>query len=107
MASRFSDLEQRGDSRLYAREEARFALHLQHDAARALRLAQDNWRIQRAPEDMRVYLEAALAAGRPATAQGVVDFVRATGFEDPTVRLLCAWVTQAIGPSPTIQRRSP
>lgn len=107
MASRFSDLEQRGDSRLYGREEARFALHLQHDAARALRLAQDNWRIQRAPEDMRIYLEAALAAGKPSAAQSVVDFIRATGFEDPTVRSLSAQVTKAIGKSSTAQRRSP
>jgi Tfp pilus assembly protein PilF len=106
MASRFSDLEQRGDSSLYGREEARFALHLQHDAARSLRLAQANWRIQRAPEDMRIYLEAALAAGQPAAAQPVVDFVRGTGFEDPTVRGLVARVTRAID-MPAKAGRSP
>ena len=107
MASRFSDLEQRGDSRLYGREEARFALHLQHDAARALRLAQANWRIQRAPEDMRIYLEAALAAGQPAAAQPVVDFVGGTGFEDPTVRGLVARVTRAIDMPVKAGRLSP
>jgi len=107
MASRFSDLEQRGDSRLYGREEARFALHLQHDAARSLRLAQANWRIQRAPEDMRIYLEAALAAGQPTAAQSVVDFVGGTGFEDPTVRALAARVTHAIAMPANTGRPAP
>ncbi len=90
MASRFRDLEQRGDSRLYAREEARFALELQHDPVRALKLAQDDWTIQRAPEDMRIYLQAALAAGKPEAAQVVLDFLRQTQFEDPIVRALAA-----------------
>ena len=90
MASRFRDLEQRGDSRLYGREEARFALELQHDPERALKLAQDDWTIQRAPEDMRIYLQAAIAAGKPASAQVVLDFLKRTHFEDPIVRALAA-----------------
>ena len=88
MASRFRDLEQRGDSRLYGREEARFVLELQHDPSRALRLAQDNWTIQRAPEDMRILLEAALATDQPASARPVLDLLENTGFEDPKVRAL-------------------
>lgn len=96
MASRFSDLEQRGDSRLYGREEARFALDLQHDPDKALRLARDNWAIQRAPEDIRIYLEAALAANQPASAQVVLDFLQATHFEDPTVRALASRVAARI-----------
>ena len=92
MASRFRDLEQRGDSRLYAREEARFVLWLLHDPARALKLAQDNWRYQRAPEDMRIYLEAALAAGQPASAQPVLDFLRQTSLEDPGIKALAGQV---------------
>lgn len=90
MAARFHDLEQRGDSRLYGREEARFALELQHDPERALRLAKNNWTIQRAPEDIRIYLQAALAAGKPEAAQVVLDFLRQTQFEDPIVRALAA-----------------
>ena len=90
MASRFRDLEQRGDSRLYGREEARFVLKLQHDSARALKLAQDDWTIQHAPEDMRIYLQAALAAGQPAAAQPALDFLKRTRFEDPIVRALAA-----------------
>ena len=90
MASRFRDLEQRGDNRLYGREEARFVLELQHDPARALKLAQDDWAIQRAPEDVRIYLQAAIAVGKPASAQPVLDFLQRTHFEDPIVRALAA-----------------
>lgn len=93
MASRFRDLEQRGDSALYGREEARFALELQHDPARALKLAQANWSIQHAPEDIRIYLEAALAAGQPASAQVVLDLLARTHLQDPKVRALAAQVT--------------
>ncbi len=96
MASRFRDLEQRGDKRLYGREEARFVLELQHDPTRALQLAQDNWVIQRAPEDIRIYLEAALAAGKPASAKPVLDFLQRTHFEDPIVRALAARVSKQL-----------
>ena len=96
MAARFRDLEQRGDSRLYGREEARFALELQHDPARALQLAQNNWTIQRAPEDIRIYLQAALAANKPEAAQAVLVFLRQTHFEDPIVRALAAQVDARI-----------
>jgi Tfp pilus assembly protein PilF len=99
MASRFRDLEQRGDSRLYAREEARFVLWLQGDPARALKLAQDNWRFQRAPEDMRIYLEAALAAGQPASAQPVLDFLRQMPLEDPRMKALAGKVASKIAAS--------
>ena len=99
MASRFRDLEQRGDSRLYAREEARFVLWLQHDPQRALKLAQDNWRFQRAPEDARIYLEAALAAGQPTSAQPVLDFLRQTPLEDPRIKALAGQVTSRIAAS--------
>ncbi len=100
MASRFRDLEQRGDSALYGREEARFALELQHDPARALKLAQANWSIQHAPEDIRIYLEAALAAGQPASAQVVLDLLAKTHLEDPKVRALAAQVTAQLAAHP-------
>ena len=93
MASRFRDLEQRGDSRLYAREEARFALELQHDPARALHLAQANWAYQRAPQDVRIFLQAAIAAAHPATARDVLGFTARTRLEDPAIRALAAQVS--------------
>lgn len=94
MASRFHDLEQRGDSRLYGREEARFVLLLLHDPKRALKLARDNWRIQRAPEDMRVLMEAALAAGQPRAASPVVGFMATTHFQDRRTRALADQVSR-------------
>jgi tetratricopeptide (TPR) repeat protein len=100
MASRFRDLEQRGDSALYGREEARFALELQHDPVRALKLAQANWTIQHAPEDIRIYLEAALAAGQPASAQVVLDVLAKTHLEDPNVRALAAQVSAQLHAHP-------
>ena len=101
MASRFRDLEQRGDSALYGREEARFVLELQHDPARALKLAQANWTIQHAPEDIRIYLEAALAAGQPASAQVVLDLLAKTHLEDPKVRALATQVTAQLHAHPS------
>lgn len=96
MASRFRDLEKRGDSHLYAREEALFVLELQNDPARALQLARDNWSNQRAPKDASIYLEAALAAGKPEAAKDVVDFLDKTGLEDPKIRVLAKQVASRI-----------
>lgn len=104
MAARFADLERRGDHRLYAREAARFALGVQHDPQRALRLAQDDWAYQRAPEDARVLLEAALAAGQVGAAGPALDFIAASGLEDPRVRALARQATTkrsvAMAPEP-------
>ncbi len=106
MASRFHDLEQRGDSRLYGREEARFMLVLQHDPSRALKLAQDNWVIQKAPEDMRILLESALAADKPESAKPVLDLLQKTGLEDPRIRALAAKVAARLQTSPTSTKGS-
>ena len=100
MTLRFDDLERRGDRRLYAREAARFALAVQHAPDLALRLALDDWAFQRAPEDARVLLEAALAAGKPAQARQVLDFVAASGLEEPKVRALAKRVSAALRANP-------
>lgn len=96
MAQRFRDLEVRGDTRLYAREQARFVLTLQHDPVRALKIAQNNWTVQRAPEDVRIYLEAALAAGQAEAAQPALDFLDQTHLEDPRVHELEVAIRGAI-----------
>lgn len=105
MASRFADLERRGDRRLYAREAARFALDVQRDAQHALQLARDDWTFQRAPEDARVFLAAALAAGRPQEAAPVIAFVEATGLEDPRVRALARQAKARLAPARPTERR--
>jgi Tfp pilus assembly protein PilF len=61
MAQRFTEARERGD-RTHLREQARFALEVEQDAARALDLAQRKFSVQREPADARVLLEAALAA---------------------------------------------
>jgi Tfp pilus assembly protein PilF len=91
MARRFAALEVRG-TYAYRREEAGFALHLQHDPQHALQLAEENWTIQRAPQDMRIFLESALAAGKPRAAEPVLVQLANTHFEDPIVVSLAARV---------------
>jgi tetratricopeptide (TPR) repeat protein len=87
MAARFEALAERG-SEFYGREQARFALHLQHDPQTALALAQRNWQVQRAPWDMRVLLESALAADQPQAATPALAFLDQTQLQDPVVASL-------------------
>ena len=81
LKQRFDASALRGD-KLHLQEEARFHLYLQRDAPGALRLAQENYRVQREPRDARSLLEAALAAREPAAAQPALDWLRASGYED-------------------------
>jgi hypothetical protein len=55
LRARFEASRLRGD-RVHLREEACFTLHLLGDAATALKLAQDNWRVQKEPADARFFL---------------------------------------------------
>jgi len=87
MATRFEALRLRG-SDYFGREQARFALQLQHDPLTALDLAQRNWQLQRAPGDARVLLEAAQAARQPQAAAQVLDFLQRTKLEDPMIEPL-------------------
>lgn len=99
MATRFAALEIRG-TRTYRREQAGFELYLQHDPQRALQLAQQNWTIQRAPEDMRVFLEAALAAGKPEAAQPVLDELALTHLQYPIIVSLAAQARARMASAP-------
>lgn len=84
MAARFEALALRG-SDYFGREQARFALRLQHDPQRSLEMARRNWQVQRAPWDARVLLEAAEAADQPQAAVDVLDFLQQTNLEDPLI----------------------
>jgi thioredoxin-like negative regulator of GroEL len=95
MARRFAAIDQRG-SPTYRREEAGFALYMQHDPRRALQLAQENWTVQRAPEDMRVLLAAAIAAQHPEAAQPVLDQLASSRFQYEVVVKLAARVREAL-----------
>jgi tetratricopeptide (TPR) repeat protein len=86
LGQRFDASRLRGDV-VHRREESRFALHLAHDAGRALALAKANWDVQREPWDARVYLEAAAAAD-PSAAKPVLEWLEKTRLEDPAVTKL-------------------
>lgn len=91
---RFAAARLRGDT-VHRREEARFALELVGDPARALQLARDNWDVQREPWDARILLEAALASGDSAAAKPAVEFLNRVGLEDVTLAALAKRLQQA------------
>ena len=98
LADRFAASALRGD-RLHLQEESRFTLAIGRDAKKALAVALDNWKTQREPRDARVLMEAALAAGEPRAAQGALDWMRATHYEDPRYRKLAARLERSGGAS--------
>jgi predicted Zn-dependent protease len=87
LASRHAASHLRGDA-LHAREEARFALHVEKDSAKALKLAQANWAVQREPWDVRLLLEAALAQQAPEAAAPALRFLETAGADDPGLMAL-------------------
>ena len=87
LAARFNAAMQRGDT-VHQREQARFALFLQQDIAAAVQLAQQNWAIQKEVPDMRIVLEAALAARNDGAAQPVLAWIAAHGVEDVALQRL-------------------
>ena len=87
LEDRFAAARQRGDT-THRAEEARYRLRLRGDAKEALRLAAENYRVQREPRDARILLEASIAAGDAAAAQVARDWLGSSGFEDARVRAL-------------------
>ena len=87
LAARFRASQKRGDV-VHRREEARFRLALQDDAARSLGLAEENWKVQREVADARILLEAALAAKEKARAKPVLAWLEASKCEEPSVLAL-------------------
>lgn len=94
MNARFQSMEQRGDH-VFMREQSSYMLHVLHDPKAALELAQQDWKVQRSPKDVRVYLEAALATHDPAAATPVLDFVARTHLSDVTINPLVAQLQAA------------
>ncbi|MBI5110283.1 MAG: hypothetical protein HZA62_16220 [Rhodocyclales bacterium] len=97
---RFAAARQRGDTTHQA-EEARYQLRLRGNAKEALRLAADNYRVQREPRDARILLEAAIAAGEAAPAQVVREWLASSGFEDARLRDLGQKLCNAVSPCGT------
>ena len=81
MAARFANARERGDL-VHQREEARFTLRLLGQPATALRLARENWTVQKEPADARLLLETARAAKDRAVEAEVLAWVTMTRLED-------------------------
>jgi tetratricopeptide (TPR) repeat protein len=95
LGERFEAARLRG-SAVHQREEARFELSLREDPEKALALALANFAVQREVWDTRLLLETALAARKPAAAQGALALVRRSGLEDPTIARLVRAVEGAL-----------
>jgi len=87
LRARFDASRARGDV-VHRREESRFQLSLNGDARAALRLALENWNVQREPADLRVLAEAAAATGDPSAKETVRQWLVQTGLEYPAVAAL-------------------
>lgn len=79
--SKFTTGRARGD-RVHLREEARFHLRLLGKSASALRLARENWDIQKEPADARILLECARAEKDADSEKSLLEWVRSNHLED-------------------------
>ena len=93
LRERFEASRLRGD-RVHLREEARFTLQLLNEPQAALRLARENWQVQKEPADVRILLESALAARDAAGIETVRSWLKETGLEDGALSGLLARTSQ-------------
>ncbi|MBE0623987.1 MAG: hypothetical protein IH606_04140 [Burkholderiales bacterium] len=87
LQERFDASALRGD-KLHQQDEARFHLAMLGDSKGAVRLAAENYRVQREASDARMLMEAALAARDYAAAQPALDWMKSSGYEDPVCEKL-------------------
>jgi tetratricopeptide (TPR) repeat protein len=97
VAARFEAARRQGD-RLHLRDASRFALEIEHDTARALDLAQQNWVVHKSPYDARALLAAAIARHDPTAAKPVIEWVQTTNLEDLMIRRLMQQLSSARWP---------
>jgi predicted Zn-dependent protease len=81
MREKIEAAARRGD-RIHLREEARFALSVDRDVARAIVIAHDNWNVQKELADARLLVEAAAAGGDREAAAPVLAWMKRTGVRD-------------------------
>jgi tetratricopeptide (TPR) repeat protein len=89
LGQRFEAARLRGDT-VHLRELARYKLELDDDPKTALRVALQNWQIQKEPADTRVLLQAALAAHDPVAVKQVLEWLKNNGQEDRSLVQLVA-----------------
>jgi hypothetical protein len=81
----FADSDARGD-RVHLREQARFWL-ARGERARALRMARENWQVQREPWDARILIEAAATRAEAAPALAWLEAARLPRLQALAARL--------------------
>lgn len=81
LRERFKAAAARGE-RIHWREESQFALYVEQHYDVALETALENWTHQREPIDLRLVLEAALAAKKPAAAREAIAWAQSVAFRD-------------------------
>lgn len=95
LRARFAASRARTDS-VHQREEARYTLHLLNQPEPALLLAAQNWKVQREPDDARILLESALAAGNSKAAQPVLEWMASNKVEDVRLNRLASRLKGAV-----------
>lgn len=100
LEDRFAAAKLRGDT-THRAEEARYRLRLRGEPQEALRLAAENYAVQREPRDARILLEATIAAQDAAAAQPVRNWLNTSGFEDARLRRLSQELCKAVSPCGT------
>jgi tetratricopeptide (TPR) repeat protein len=81
LSGEFDIEQQRGDA-VHRREQARFMLDVMQQPAAALAAAEENWKVQREPDDVLILLRAARAAHQTQAAANVLQFLQQTGLQD-------------------------
>jgi tetratricopeptide (TPR) repeat protein len=81
LATAFDVEQQRGEA-VHRREQARFLLDIEQQPEAALAAAQENWRVQREPDDLLILLRSAQAAHRPDAARPALLFMQQQQLED-------------------------
>jgi tetratricopeptide (TPR) repeat protein len=76
------DLEQQRGEAVHRREQARFLLDVAKQPNAALLAAQENWRVQREPDDALILLRCARAARHPEAATPALLFLQVNRTED-------------------------
>lgn len=94
LQARFNAAMLRADT-VHQREQSRFELQLARNPKAALAVAQQNWNIQKEPADVRVFLEAAVAAGDKAAARPVLAWLRQAKLEDRAIAALAAKLVES------------
>lgn len=90
------DAARRDQDFTHLREQARFLLEVRHDAPAALRLAEQNWAVQREPDDLRILLAAAEAAHKRESVARVTEWIAQTQYEDKMLRAAVGTATKSL-----------